>query len=155
VDLKHVWLLIKALRYVPPCSTPKSLHASQILYLCVLYDSCNKYCSSIWWIPDGVIGIFHWHNSFGRTVVNSASERFSTKNISWGVKAVSAQGWQPYHHVPTISKSGILNLLERSGPEIGLYRYCFIFTSRSVHHLVIVVWVECVFYKIWIELIYM
>jgi len=41
----------------------------------------------------------------------------STRNISWGVKAASAQGWQPYHlHVPIVLKSGSFNLLEPSGP---------------------------------------
>jgi hypothetical protein len=41
----------------------------------------------------------------------------STRNISWGVKAASAQCRQPYHlHVPIVLKSGSLNLLELSGP---------------------------------------
>ena len=41
----------------------------------------------------------------------------STRNISWGVKVAGAWGWQPYHlHVPTVFKSGSLNLLELSGP---------------------------------------
>ena len=41
----------------------------------------------------------------------------STGNISWGVKAASAQGLQPYHpHVPTVLKSGSLNLLAPLGP---------------------------------------
>jgi hypothetical protein len=34
-----------------------------------------------------------------------------------GVKAAGAYGWQPYHlHMPTVLKSGSLNLLEPSGP---------------------------------------
>jgi hypothetical protein len=41
----------------------------------------------------------------------------STRNISWGVNAAGAYGWQPYHlHVPTVLKSGNLNLLETLGP---------------------------------------
>ena len=41
----------------------------------------------------------------------------STRNLSWGVKAASAYGWQPYHpHVPIVLKSVSLNLLEPSGP---------------------------------------
>jgi hypothetical protein len=41
----------------------------------------------------------------------------SNMNISWGVKAAGAYGWQPYHlHVSTVLKSGCLNLLETSGP---------------------------------------
>ena len=41
----------------------------------------------------------------------------STRNISWGLKAAGAWGWQPFHlHVPIVLKSGSLNLLEPSGP---------------------------------------
>ena len=41
----------------------------------------------------------------------------STTNISWGVKAAGAKGWQPYHlHVPIVLQSGSLKLLEPSGP---------------------------------------
>jgi len=41
----------------------------------------------------------------------------STRNISWGIKTAGAYGWQPYHlYVPTVLKSGILNLLEPLGP---------------------------------------
>jgi len=43
-------------------------------------------------------------------------KEISTRNISWGVKAACAYGWQPYHlHVPIALKSGSLNLLEPSG----------------------------------------
>ena len=44
-----------------------------------------------------------------------------TMNISCGVKAAGASGWQPYHlHVvPIVLKSGNLNLLEPSGPVQG------------------------------------
>ena len=39
----------------------------------------------------------------------------STRNIFWGVKVASAQGWHIYHlHVPIVWKSGNLNLLEPS-----------------------------------------
>ena len=41
----------------------------------------------------------------------------STRTISLRVKAAGALGWQPYNlHVPTVLKSGSLNLLEPSGP---------------------------------------
>jgi hypothetical protein len=63
-------------------------------------------------IPDSVIGIFHWHNPSGRTMTLGSTQpltEMSTRNISWG--------WQPGHlHVPTVLKSGSLNLLELSGP---------------------------------------
>jgi len=41
----------------------------------------------------------------------------STRNISCGVKAAGAQGWQTYHlRVQIVLKSGGLSLLENSGP---------------------------------------
>jgi hypothetical protein len=44
-------------------------------------------------IPDGVIGIFHSHNPFGRTMALGLTQpltEMSTRNIYWGVKAVGA-----------------------------------------------------------------
>jgi len=44
-------------------------------------------------IPDGVIGIFHRHNSSGRTVALGSTQTLtgmSTSIISWGVKAAGA-----------------------------------------------------------------
>jgi len=44
-------------------------------------------------IPDGVIGIFHWHNPSGHTMALGLTQpltEISTKNISPGVKAASA-----------------------------------------------------------------
>ena len=71
-------------------------------------------------IPDGVIGIFHWHNPSCHTMAVGSTQpltEMSTRSISWGVKAAGAYGWQPYHlHVSTVLKSGSLNLLEPSGP---------------------------------------
>jgi len=41
----------------------------------------------------------------------------NTRNISWGAKAAGAWSWQHCHlQVPTVLKSGRLNLLEPSGP---------------------------------------
>jgi len=37
--------------------------------------------------PDGVIGIFHWHNPSGRNVVLGLTQtltELSTRNVSWG-----------------------------------------------------------------------
>ena len=71
-------------------------------------------------IPYGVNGIFHWHNPSGRTMTLGLTQpliEMSTRNISWGVKAAGALGWQPYHfHVLIVLKSGSLKLLESSGP---------------------------------------
>jgi len=44
-------------------------------------------------IPDGVIGIFHWHNPSGRTMALGLTQplaEMNTRNISWGVKPVGA-----------------------------------------------------------------
>ena len=38
-------------------------------------------------IPDGAIGIFHWHNPSGRTMALGSTQpltEMSTRNISWG-----------------------------------------------------------------------
>ena len=70
-------------------------------------------------IPDGAIGIFRWHNPSGRTMAlgfDSASNRNEYQEYFLGVKAAGAWGWQPYHfYVPTVLKSGNLNILEPSG----------------------------------------
>jgi hypothetical protein len=43
--------------------------------------------------------------------------QMSARNISCGVKAAGAYGWQIYHlHVPIVLKSGSLDLLQPSGP---------------------------------------
>ena len=44
-------------------------------------------------IPDGINGIFHWHNPSGRTMALGLTQpmtEMSTRNISWGLKAVVA-----------------------------------------------------------------
>jgi hypothetical protein len=72
-------------------------------------------------IPDGVIGIFHWHIPSFRTMDLGSTKlltEISTRNISWGVKAAGAYGWQSYHlNVPVLFKSESLNLLETWEPS--------------------------------------
>ena len=44
-------------------------------------------------IPEGVIGIFHWHNPSDRTMALGSTQpltEMSTRSISWGVKAAGA-----------------------------------------------------------------
>ena len=44
-------------------------------------------------IPDGVIGIFQWHNPSGRTMALGSTQpltEMNTNNIYWGVKAAGA-----------------------------------------------------------------
>jgi hypothetical protein len=78
-------------------------------------------------ISDGVIGIFHWHNPSDRSMALGSTQpltEMSTRSISWGVKAVVAWGWQPYHHPVLLSCNlGTLtswNPLGRSRPVTGL-----------------------------------
>jgi len=81
-------------------------------------------------IPDGAIGIFHWHNPSGRTMALGLAQpltEMSTRNISCGVKAAGAYGWQPYHlHVSSVMESGSLNLMEPSGTVQGLLHFFYI-----------------------------
>jgi hypothetical protein len=78
------------------------------LWHCRIFISFH-FCRGTWWhswlrhcatsrqpavlIPDGVIGIFHWPNPFGRTVALGSTQpltEMSTSNICWGVKAAGA-----------------------------------------------------------------
>ena len=78
-------------------------------------------------IPDGVIGIFHWHNpsdcKYGPGV-DSASNRNEYQEDFLGVNAAGAWGWQPYHlPVPLSRNLGTLtswNPLGHSRPVTGL-----------------------------------
>jgi hypothetical protein len=83
-----------------------------------------RHCATSWnvagLIPDGVTGIFHWHNPPSRTRAPGLTQpltEMSTRNISWEVKTAGVYGWQPYHlHMPAVLKSGSFNLLEPSWP---------------------------------------
>jgi len=98
-------------------------HLTKLLYALGYVGSRLRHCATsrnvLGSIPDGVIGIFHWHNPSSCTMALGSTQpliEMSTRNISWWVKAVGAQRWQPYHlYVPTVLKSGSLNLLEPSG----------------------------------------
>jgi hypothetical protein len=44
-------------------------------------------------VPDGVTGIFHWHNRSGRTMALGSTQPLTemrTRNLSWSVKADGA-----------------------------------------------------------------
>ena len=98
------------------------------IYVCIFISHswgtwrCNwlRHCATSWkdtsLNPDGVI----WQNPSGSTMALGSTQsltKISTRNTSCQVKAAGAWGWQPYHfHVPTVLKSGSLNLLEPSGP---------------------------------------
>ena len=111
------------------------------------YTQGTQWCSWLWQcatsqvtslIPNGVRGVFHWHNPSGCTMAlrfDSASNTMRTGNIVWEVKAAGAEGWQPYHlQVPTVSKFGGLNFMEPSGPVTGLHRGCFTFYPITHKH---------------------
>jgi hypothetical protein len=68
-------------------------------------------------IPDEVTEIFHRLTPLTMALGSTQPlTEISTRNISWGVKGAGAWGWQFYHfHVPTVWKSGSLNLLEPYG----------------------------------------
>ena len=67
---------------------------------------------------------YHWNFSMTKSFrphygpgVDSASNRNKYQEYFLGLKAAGAYSWQPYHlHVPTVLKSGSLNLLELSKP---------------------------------------
>jgi hypothetical protein len=66
--------------------------------------------------PNGAIKTFHWFNPFSHTKVLQSIQSL-TEMSTWGVKAVSAQGWQSCHsHVPIFWKSGSLKHLENWRP---------------------------------------
>jgi len=69
-------------------------------------------------ILEKIIAIFYIYHPCGRSMalglIHPPTE-MSTRNFSYGVKAVGAYGWQPYRlYVPIVLKSGSLDLLEHS-----------------------------------------
>jgi len=85
----------------------------------MLQSLVDKYQHIGWICCLHLNSFFHCHNPSGRTMALGMTQpltEMSTRNTSWGVKAASAYGWQPYHlHVLTVLKSMSLNLLEPSG----------------------------------------
>jgi len=54
---------------------------------------CTTNCKVTGSIPDGVTGIFHWHNPSGCTMTLGLTQpltEMTTRNISWGVKMAGA-----------------------------------------------------------------
>jgi hypothetical protein len=78
-------------------------------------------------IPDCVVRIFHWQNPSCRTIALGLTQsltKTSTRNISWGVKATGALGWQSCHlHVRSAWNLGDSNPWKIQGlsrPVMGL-----------------------------------
>ena len=77
---------------------PESIQSKHNNYTCPWIITTLYLCDHYWRhcatsqkvggsIPDGVIGIFHWHNPSGRTVALRSTQpltEMSTGNISWG-----------------------------------------------------------------------
>jgi hypothetical protein len=105
------------------------------------WRSWLRHCATSWKvegsIPDGVTGVFNWHNPSGCTMALGSTQpltEMSSRNISWGVEAAGAKGWQPYHlQVPTVLKSGSLNLLEPSGLVQACYGIALLFLFIHIH----------------------
>ena len=95
-------------------------------------------------IPDGVMGIFHWHSPSVHTMVLELTQpptEMSTRNVSWGLKVAGVYGWQSYHlHVPTVLKSVSLNLLDPSGPVQACNRIAL----RYTHVMDVFSWIQVV-----------
>ena len=73
-------------------STVSVLYVTILSYL-ILEHHCATSRKVAGWIPDWVIGIIHWFNPFGRRMALESTEpltEVSTRNISWGLKAVGA-----------------------------------------------------------------
>ena len=72
--------------------------------------------------------------------VDSTCSRNKYQEYFLGVKAASAQGWQPYHLlVPTVMKSESLNFLEPSVPSIGQNRVYFIIIVIIITIIIIII----------------
>jgi hypothetical protein len=80
-------------------------------------------------IPDGVTGIFHWHNPSDRTMALGSTQPLTSNRIEYqedflGVNAAGAYGWQSYHHPAPLSWNlGTVtswNPLGHSRPVTGL-----------------------------------
>jgi hypothetical protein len=85
-------------------------------------------------IPDGVIGLFRWHNPSDCTMALGSTQpltEMSTRSISWGKggRCVRPTILPPYCAV--FKKSGNLNFLEPSGPLQACNGTAFLFSSNT------------------------
>ena len=101
---KHRHIMNKLKRLTHSCATDLKLQNMQdmifMITICLDHLWCDRgtrwrswlrHCAAsrkvVGSIPDGVIGIFHWHNPSGRTmalVLTQPLTEMSTRNISWG-----------------------------------------------------------------------
>jgi hypothetical protein len=87
------------------------------------------------------VDFFHWHNPVGRTMALGSTQlltEMSTRNISWGVNAAGAHGWQPTTFMCRLSRnlgaSTSWNPLGLSRPVMGLL-YLYLSRRTMISHL--------------------
>ena len=103
----------------------------------------NRHCATSRKVAGSILnvvtGIFHWHNLSGHTMSQGLTRPLtgmSTRNISWGVKAAGAQGWQRHHlYVLIVLESASLTLLELSGPVQTCNGVALPFTTWILIHI--------------------
>jgi hypothetical protein len=90
--VKNLWQL----KQYEHMSIRISSHYSEIwwsMWWCSWLRYCATNQKAAGSIPNGVTGIFHWHNPFGRTMALGLIQpltEMSTRNISWAVKAAGS-----------------------------------------------------------------
>ena len=120
-----MWIIWSKTRYTSMCHIVNShtvisismyVHGWKGRALAQLVRHCAPSRKVTGSIPDGVIGIFHWHNPSGLIVVLGSTQPLTNEYQDYFLGLKVGRCWQPYHlHVPTVLKSGRLNLLEPSG----------------------------------------
>jgi hypothetical protein len=72
-------------------------------------------------IPNGVFGIFHWHNLSGRTVALGLTQPLtetSTRNISWG-RGGGGEGWGRGKRLPMPQADNLTTFMSRLSWNLG------------------------------------
>jgi len=80
---KTVWLRIRPTGWGERSANEKYTDSVLLLRLFTFFVIIYIFAGSI---PDGVVGIFHWHNPSGRTMALGSTQpltEMSTRNISW------------------------------------------------------------------------
>jgi hypothetical protein len=88
-------------------------------------------------IPDGVIGIFHWHNPAGCTIALRLTQpvtEMSTRNISWLVhradNLTTCMCWLSWN----LGASASWNSRGLTRPVMGLLYFCLYYLFRMFRH---------------------
>jgi hypothetical protein len=118
---------------------------------CLKRYATNRKVSGL--IPDGVIGVSHWHNPSDRTMALGSTQpltEISTRRISWGYGPLVHKAWQPYHlPVPLSWNLGTLTFWNNRTalplPLCIFYHSCFMFMRPQcwVSHLELLCWLRC------------